>query len=379
MQHVFVAVERRARTDPGSSYSSMISNTRGMVYFGVPHGGSQLANLAKAISPAFLGFARPAAFLEHLAIHDWDAGYQRHIFQQVKRFAGTNTSRFKTLALYETVPTTVKSTLLSALGALAFNGLVVEKNSATTEMDYIEPVPDANHLEVCKPPTPQDTRYLRLKAFIKEATAEAPSLRLPPDSIGLDGLCDGLLRCLPDTGEGVAVAIVGQGGMGKTTLARALYNRLKPWYPGCKASAVYEQTWGQDLDEKAMFCDLAEQLGLGHLHSLETARPAIAKTVTQGGVLLLLDNLDSSMAQRLVNFSPEIFQPGPDGVTIITSRDQTLPSRHSASQGRVYWARTGAIQYQMLPMAAAAASELFEKKAGKRSAEFKVWLPQRLM
>eukprot|EP00878_Enallax_costatus_P015023 GHUV01015730.1.p1 GENE.GHUV01015730.1~~GHUV01015730.1.p1 ORF type:complete len:335 (+),score=60.92 GHUV01015730.1:870-1874(+) len=160
--------------------------------------------------------------------------------------------------------------------------------------------------------------------------------------------------------------------MGKTTLARALYNRLKPWYPGCKASAVYEQTWGQDLDEKAMFCDLAEQLGLGHLHSLETARPAIAKTVTQGGVLLLLDNLDSSMAQRLVNFSPEIFQPGPDGVTIITSRDQTLPSRHSASQGRVYWARTGAIQYQMLPMAAAAASELFEKKAGKRSAEFKV-------
>ncbi|CAM9351083.1 unnamed protein product [Chrysoparadoxa australica] len=114
------------------------------------------------------------------------------------------------------------------------------------------------------------------------------------------------------------VGIVGAGGMGKSTLARAIYHELLPDFGNSRAGAVEV---GQEGDISVSLNTVLQGLGAENERGSVAERKGQLETaLEQGPVLLLLDNLWTK--EHLSTLLP--CYPAPGSRVLVTTRDSSI-------------------------------------------------------
>uniref|UniRef100_K3WNH7 Protein SERAC1 n=1 Tax=Globisporangium ultimum (strain ATCC 200006 / CBS 805.95 / DAOM BR144) TaxID=431595 RepID=K3WNH7_GLOUD len=136
---------------------SLVDNVNGVLFYGVPHHGSPVAQMIHAFRPRSLGINQHPV-TEHLhgtphseMLNDWCAA----LFEE---------KGIPALSIGESVP--------CRLPVIGVEALVVPPSSANPGFGDFVTVPDATHMSVCKPSAQSDLRYTLAYEFIaKRATA----------------------------------------------------------------------------------------------------------------------------------------------------------------------------------------------------------------
>lgn len=137
--------------------ASLIDNVNGVVFFGVPHHGSPVAQRIQTFKPRRIT-QHPVT--EHLhgtphleMLNDWCA----EVFEE---------KNIPSLSVGESLP--------CRLPVIGVEALVVPSASANPGFGDFVPIADATHVDVCKPASTDDVRYKLVRKFIsKTATANA--------------------------------------------------------------------------------------------------------------------------------------------------------------------------------------------------------------
>lgn len=274
-----LAVARR-----GHLWETLLNQTRGVVFFATPHGGSPLADIAGALDP----FLRTTAAVETLRyadapLRDLNFWYKSNV----------ESLEIENHVFRETRPTR--------------GMLVVDELSSDLGLPGVPAIPlDADHLSICKPARDGEG-FLSTVRFLRGLLAALPTTgisgragpalsqaarrgNLPyPDDLllGREDEIERLAALLTDSEERL-VTIVGRAGVGKSRLAVEAARRVAEGFPG--------GVWRIDLTEARS----AEGVALGVARALQASAGAIARprsSVThllreQPPLLLVFDNIE---------------------------------------------------------------------------------------
>ncbi|KAH8936877.1 hypothetical protein BDL97_17G108800 [Sphagnum fallax] len=197
-------------------------------------------------------------------------------------------------------------------------------------------VEDANHMEVCKPPSKEHPNYNLLLQFIitcgkvarecDEALQEVHDL--PQSMFGLDSYVERVETLVTSEGSDVApqyVGVWGMGGVGKTLLLQRLYGSPKVHGHFQGAKFIW-RTVGQTADIMALHRTLSEELGL---KPEKNANPEdytlkVHSQFRRKRVFLVLDDVWQDKA-----FDSLDLAKGKGSVTLLSTRNRSLLERAS--------------------------------------------------
>ncbi|KAF1319069.1 hypothetical protein FI667_g13323, partial [Globisporangium splendens] len=148
--------------EPSREESSLVDNVNGVLFYGVPHHGSPVAQTIQAFRPRSLGINQHPV-TEHLhgtphskMLNDWCAS----LFEE---------KGIPALSIGESVP--------CRLPVIGVEALVVPPSSANPGFGDFVTVPDATHMSVCKPSAQSDLRYTLAYEFIAKHAAASNASR----------------------------------------------------------------------------------------------------------------------------------------------------------------------------------------------------------
>ncbi|KAF4320016.1 hypothetical protein BBO99_00004208 [Phytophthora kernoviae] len=146
-----------ANSEGGVDDSQLIDNVNGVVFFGVPHHGSPVAQTIQTFKPRQIA-QHPVT--EHLhgtphleMLNDWCA----EVFEE---------KGISSLSVGESLP--------CRLPVIGVEALVVPSASADPGFGDFVPIPDATHVDVCKPASTDDVRYKLVRKFISKNATSNP-------------------------------------------------------------------------------------------------------------------------------------------------------------------------------------------------------------
>ncbi|KAJ9707483.1 hypothetical protein PVL29_002493 [Vitis rotundifolia] len=147
------------------------------------------------------------------------------------------------------------------------------------------------------------------------------------------------------------IGIWGMGGIGKTTLAGAIYDRIFNQFEGC----IFFENVGEDLKRQGIDALkeklLSQTLGCKNLNL--TGRTSMGASLCSKKVLLVLDDVNDSIV--LTKLLPSRNWFGPGSRIIITTRNKDLLSMHGVKE-----------TYKVKELEGNKAMELFSHYAFKR-------------
>jgi Leucine-rich repeat (LRR) protein len=197
-------------------------------------------------------------------------------------------------------------------------------------------VEDANHMEVCKPPSREHPSYKLLVQFINTCGKVARQCdqplhevhELPQSTFGLESYVERLETLVTSEGSDAApryVGVWGMGGVGKTLLLQTLYGSPKVHGHFQGAKFIW-RTVGQTPDIMAVYRSLSEGLDSKPELYLNLAdyKFKLHNQFLQKRVFLVLDDV----------WEDEVFDSldlakGKGSVTLLSTRNQSLLKRAS--------------------------------------------------
>ncbi|KAE9343754.1 hypothetical protein PF008_g9543 [Phytophthora fragariae] len=145
-----------ANPDAEDDEASLINNVNGVVFFGVPHHGSPVAQRIQTFKPRRIT-QHPVT--EHLhgtphleMLNDWCS----EVFEE---------KNIPSLSVGEGLP--------CRLPVIGVEALVVPSASANPGFGEFVPISDATHVDVCKPASTEDLRYKLVRKFISKNAASS--------------------------------------------------------------------------------------------------------------------------------------------------------------------------------------------------------------
>jgi Leucine-rich repeat (LRR) protein len=197
-------------------------------------------------------------------------------------------------------------------------------------------VEDANHMEVCKPPSKEHPSYKLLLQFIitcrkvarecDEALQEVHDL--PQSMFGLESYVERLETLVTSEGSDAPpqyVGVWGMGGVGKTLLLQRVYGSPKVHVHFQGAKFVW-LTVGQAPDIMALYRTLSAKLGFGPENTVnsEDYKLGLYNQFRQRRVFLVLDDVWQEEA-----FDSLDLAKGKGSVTLLSTRNLSLLERAS--------------------------------------------------
>ncbi|CAN1229952.1 Disease resistance protein L6 [Linum perenne] len=156
--------------------------------------------------------------------------------------------------------------------------------------------------------------------------------------VGIDDHIEVLLEKLSvDTENVTMVGIHGLGGIGKTTIAKAVYNTISSRFDRCcfveNIRETQQQNDGIVVLQKKIICDILRMDSVGYIDD-NGGRKMIRERVSKFKVLIILDDVDEKFKFEEIIGSPKDFTPG--SRFIVTSRNSKVLSILNDNQCKLY-------------------------------------------
>ncbi|KAL3680329.1 hypothetical protein R1sor_023285 [Riccia sorocarpa] len=181
-----------------------LHNLKGTFFYATPHHGSTLASVAASM-PLY-----PSALLKYLTLLNTETETLNYGFDELRR-------RYKWKAWG------VGEAREVFLPGLQRGLLVVPEQSARCDMDYFAQLAE-DHVTICKPREQSNSSYQYLIAFILSIVDKVHTLSgVPLHAAGLHSQAESVKELLE---KAPLVGIVGTSGVGKTTIATAVFNSI---------------------------------------------------------------------------------------------------------------------------------------------------------
>nr|ACS91452.1 M1 [Linum usitatissimum] len=177
--------------------------------------------------------------------------------------------------------------------------------------------------------------------------------------VGIDDHVEAILKTLSLDSESVAmVGLYGMGGIGKTTTAKAVYNKISSHFDRCcfvdNVRAMQEQKDGIFILQKKLVSEILRMDSVGFTND-SGGRKMIKERVSKFKILVVLDDVDEKFKFEDILGCPKDFDSGTR--FIITSRNQNVLSRLNENQCKLYEVGSMSQQHSL---------ELFSKHAFKK-------------
>ncbi|CAM6050431.1 unnamed protein product [Sphagnum compactum] len=222
-------------------------------------------------------------------------------------------------------------------------GILVDFSSAQRSAGKnVYVVEDANHMELCKPPSKEHPSYGLLLQFIITCVQVARECDQPlqevhdlPPMFGLESYVERVETLLTSEGSDAApqyVGVWGMGGVGKTLLLQRVYGSAKVHGHFQGAKFIW-RTVGQTPDIMALYRSLSEELGLKPELNVkaEDYKLKLYPQFRRKRVFLVLDDVWKDKA-----FDSLDLEKGRGSVTLLTTRDWSLLERASPHISQVH-------------------------------------------
>ncbi|CAN5967811.1 unnamed protein product, partial [Sphagnum jensenii] len=254
-----------------------LKNLKGVVFYSVPHAGGT-ENLSKYFKWQCQQNAKDktqSSFLKNME------SFNRNMEQLSIDFLNSICEDMNIYAFAEGLPIDHKwGILVPTASAIRFSN----------NNNYI--VQDANHLTICKPPSKHHLSYSKLleclKLFMKEKnTPIMPPL--PSYEVALEYKANAIYNLLQNE---YIVALVGMGGIGKTTLSKKMYHLFHNQY---EKSSFLEDVKSKNINDvkKKNLQDLCDRK-LNKDENVDEYFDEIKECMISKKVLVVVDNVDTT-------------------------------------------------------------------------------------
>ncbi|XP_048137943.1 disease resistance protein RUN1-like [Rhodamnia argentea] len=189
---------------------------------------------------------------------------------------------------------------------------------------------------------------------------------LPVDLIGIDDRIEAIEKLLDSDISDVRFVIIhGIGGIGKTSLAKAVFNRLSPQFEGHSfLSNIRESSSGGGVTklQRKLVSDLFS-FSLLETFDFEEGNNMIKKRLPTKRVLLVFDDMDEN--DQVLQLAMKSYLCGPGSRIIFTTRDKSVSTKTKLEglEKKILMGSTKVFLYEMKELHFDHALQLFNKLA----------------